>query len=149
MPETTIIALANAMSTLFMAGVIWFVQVVHYPLFALVGTTDFGRYEREHAGRTTWVVAPPMLIEAFTATLLLWLRPAGIGLGMAATGAVLVGVIWASTFALQVPMHAKLSAGFEPEAHRNLVATNWVRTAAWTARAGLAVAMIAAMTGSA
>ena len=34
-----VLLLVHAASTLFMAGVIWFVQVVHYPLMASVGTT--------------------------------------------------------------------------------------------------------------
>jgi hypothetical protein len=36
-----LLLLANAAATFFMVGVIWFVQVVHYPLFARVGTLDF------------------------------------------------------------------------------------------------------------
>jgi len=55
--------LVNAAATLFMVGVIWFVQIVHYPLFALVGEAAFSEYERHHARRTGWVVAIPMLLE--------------------------------------------------------------------------------------
>ncbi|MCG8583206.1 MAG: hypothetical protein MI757_00650, partial [Pirellulales bacterium] len=65
MPE--LILLLQLVSTLTMVGVIWFVQIVHYPLFGLVGTSDFGRYEQVHQNRTTRVVAPLMLIEAVTA----------------------------------------------------------------------------------
>ena len=37
----TLILLGHLAATLFMVGVIWFVQVVHYPLFAKVGATAF------------------------------------------------------------------------------------------------------------
>lgn len=142
MLDPTIIASVNIASTLFLAGVIWFVQVVHYPLFASVGPNQFARYEIEHAGRTSWIVAPPMLIEAVTALLLIWVRPVTLSLGAAFVGLLLVGLIWGSTFTMQVPLHARLSIGFEPTLQRNLVATNWVRTGAWTARAWLALTMI-------
>jgi hypothetical protein len=52
-------------------------------------------------------------------------------------GAALVGVIWLSTALLQVPRHNQLGAGFDAPAHQALVATNWIRTVAWTARAAL------------
>ncbi len=142
MLDPTTIAAANIATTLFLAGVIWFVQVVHYPLFASVGQQQFTRYETEHAARTTWIVAPAMLIEAATAVLLIWIRPAAIGNGTVFIGLALLGLIWGSTFAMQVPLHARLSLGFEPSLHRHLVATNWVRTLAWTFRAWLALAML-------
>jgi hypothetical protein len=44
-----------------------------------------------------------------------------------------------STFAVQVPLHARLAAGFDPQAHRRLVLTNWWRTAAWSLRSLLAL----------
>lgn len=142
MIDPTFIVSANIASTLFLAGVIWFVQVVHYPLFSSVGERQFANYEVQHTGRTTWIVAPPMLIEAATSLLLIWIRPPTLGLGTAFVGLLLVGLIWGSTFTMQVPLHARLSIGFEPTLHRDLLATNWVRTTAWTARAWLALTMI-------
>jgi hypothetical protein len=35
---------------------------------------------------------------------------------------------------LQVPLHQKLSSGFDAAVHRRLVATNWWRTVGWTLR---------------
>ena len=38
MPDADVLLLLlHAAATLFMTGLIWFVQVVHYPLFARVG----------------------------------------------------------------------------------------------------------------
>ena len=50
--------LTHLASTLFMTGVIWFVQCVHYPLFASVGEEGFRNYEERNSALTTWVVAP-------------------------------------------------------------------------------------------
>jgi hypothetical protein len=61
------VLLIHALVTWFMTGLIWFVQVVHYPLMAAVGSPGFAAYEAAHSRRTTWVVAPVMLAEAATA----------------------------------------------------------------------------------
>lgn len=142
MIDPATIALANIASTLFMAGIIWFIQLVHYPLFDSVGQSGFAHYELQHTTRTTWIVAPAMLIEALSSMMLIWVRPTSIGIGTAFAGVLLVGLIWGSTFTMQIPLHVQLSTGFEATAHRTLLATNWVRTVAWTLRAWLALYMI-------
>ena len=118
-----------------MCGVIWFVQLVHYPLFAAVGVNGFAEYEAAHTMRTTWVVMPPMLVELVTAVGLVLSRPAGLGATETVIGLALVLLIWASTFSLQVPAHGALARGFDAAVAARLVSTNWIRTAAWSARA--------------
>jgi hypothetical protein len=44
----------------------------------------------------------------------------------------LVIIIWLSTFVLQVPIHKHLQIGKEDACIKRLVATNWVRTIAWS-----------------
>lgn len=138
----TAILLANAVSTLFMTGLIWFVQIVHYPLFAAVGTDRFTEYSRLHQSLTTLVVGPPMLVEAITAGLLVVARPQAIPAWLAWAGLGLVALIWLSTAFLQVPAHGRLSQGFDPATGSWLVSTNWIRTAAWSARAAVVVLML-------
>jgi hypothetical protein len=46
----------------------------------------------------------------------------------------LVGVVWLSTFLVQVPAHERLALAYEPATQRRLVTSNWIRTASWTAR---------------
>ena len=53
-----------------MVGLIWFVQIVHYPLFSAVGERGYTAYQIQHMNLTGAVVGPPMVIEALTA---LWL----------------------------------------------------------------------------
>lgn len=134
------VLVAHALSTTMMAGLIWFVQIVHYPMFARVGAEGFVRYAIEHQARTTVVVLPLMLVELVTAG---WLAFA-LGSAMAWAGLVLVALVWASTFFVQVPIHAKLGAGFDAVLARRLVLTNWVRTGLWSARAYLSIALLAA-----
>lgn len=129
--------LAQLASTLYLTGLIWFVQVVHYPLFARVSVEHFSAYEIAHSNLTTFVVAPPMLIEAVTVALWLLHRPAQVRAVEAWVGAGLVVVIWLSTWFLQVPKHGILSARFDAQAHQFLVLSNWLRTIAWSLRSGL------------
>lgn len=141
---TAIVLLIHAVSTLMMTGLIWFVQVAHYPLFAMVDRESFRRFESEHVRRTTWVVSPLMLAEALTAvglTVLLRESPRG---EWALAGLVPLVVIWVSTAVLQVPCHRKLEQGPDPGVVRRLVRTNWIRTVAWTVRGGIALGMLAA-----
>ena len=70
--------LTHAAVTLFLVGLIWTIQVVHYPLFAQVGREGFRQYESEHQRLTSWVVGPPMIVEFVACLLLLWWQPAAI-----------------------------------------------------------------------
>jgi len=140
--ETGIIALLHAAATLAMCGVIWFVQVVHYPLFTLVGRGDFAGYERAHTRRTGRVFGPFMVVEGLTALALLVAAPAGPGMVAPAAGFVFLLLIWASTAWLQVPAHRRLEQGFDADWQRRLVRTNWIRTVLWTLRAPLALWML-------
>jgi len=147
MSEITLraVLLSHAAVTLYMTGLIWFVQIVHYPLLGAVGASNFSTYEQRHMALTSWVVIPPMLTEVATAALLLWFRPAGLPGSLLWTGAVLLVLIWLSTFLLQVPCHEELALAFDPQVHRRLVATNWIRTFAWTVRGFLALGMVWAL----
>lgn len=126
--------LANLASTWFMIGLIWFVQIVHYPLMSEVGRDEFTAYETKHSAWTTWVVLPAMLLELGSAIALLVARPESMSSPLAWTGLVLVVVVWLSTGLLQVPQHHRLLIAFDARAHAMLVATNWLRTAAWSLR---------------
>lgn len=133
----------NLASTFFMAGLIWFVQVVHYPLMSAIGTTKFAGYHALHTRWTGLVVVPPMLLEAATTIYLVWPSCPGVDRLTAFTGLVLVALIWISTFALQVPCHERLADGFDAQVHRRLVRSNWLRTVSWSARAALVLTMVA------
>ena len=140
MAELTL--LTNAAATLFMVGLIWFVQIVHYPLMSRVGRDSFPPYSKSHSRLTSFTVGPPMLAEAATTILLLVLRPAAIPLVAAVAGVLLLAAIWLSTALLQAPKHTALGNAFDRRQHRALVSTNWLRTAAWTARGALVVWML-------
>ncbi|MFM1848787.1 MAG: hypothetical protein RL417_2261 [Pseudomonadota bacterium] len=134
----TSLLLIHAAATLIMVGVIWVIQLVHYPLFALVGRENFTAYERSHTLRIGVIVIPTMMVEAITAAGLV------IFVGGAAplSGALLLVIIWGSTWGLQVPCHERLAVQFDEGAWRRLVRTNWIRTVGWTGRGAIALALL-------
>ena len=136
------ILIANFVSTLFMVGLIWMVQVVHYPLFDDIGKESYASYQQRHQSNITLIVGPVMLIELVTAILLVWYSIDDISKPMVYTGVGLVAVIWLSTAFIQVPCHEKLVKGFDPTAYKWLVNSNWIRTIAWTARGVLVTWML-------
>jgi hypothetical protein len=138
----SILLVAHLFATAGMVGLIWFVQIVHYPLFASIDVDGFIAYEESHRFRTGFVVGPLMGIEALTALWILVDPPAGVGRVLALVGVGLLGVIHASTVWLQVPAHMALSEAHDPALIARLVRTNWVRTLGWSARGVIAAAMI-------
>lgn len=131
--------------TLMLLGLILTIQLVHYPLFARVGTSSWPAYEREHQNRITYLVSPLMLAELLSAAWLA-LRPPALLLGWSLwLGLALVLLIWLSTALLQSPLHGRLSAAFDARLHRQLVFGNWFRTLAWLLRGGLCLWWLALM----
>jgi hypothetical protein len=136
------ILLANLVSTAFMFGLIWVIQVVHYPLFAKVGPERWIDYHHEHVARIGRLVGPAIGLEAISSLGLLFVRPAGTSLALAIIGVALVAVLAAVTFFVQVPQHARLAQGFDAELIRRLVRGNAVRAILWTLHFGVALAMV-------
>jgi len=132
-------------TTMFMVGLIWLIQIVHYPLFAHVGDNTFLDYHKRHTQWITTIVAPLMLLELATG-LLLWLmaplQPFWILNTMG------IAVIWGSTAFWQVRLHKQLSL-VDGTARlaliRQLVASNWLRTIFWSFRCLLLVGLLLEM----
>lgn len=127
-----LLLLLNLASTLYMTGVIYFVQIVHYPLLNQVGKEHFQHYEASHVQRTGLVVMLPMVLELATSFALVFTTVLPRYQTLSAFALVLA--LWLSTALLQVPCHRTLSHGFDEQAYRRLVASNWLRTILWTLR---------------
>lgn len=132
----------HAFSTLAMMGLVWFVQVVHYPLMSRVGSESFAAFEAAHLKRTRVVVGPLMVGEALAAVVLLAARPEQVPLWMTIAGAVLLGGVWLLTFLVLVPKHERLVLGWDARTHARLVQWNLPRALMWTVRGVLAVLML-------
>ncbi|MGB3618443.1 MAG: hypothetical protein WBA12_10000 [Catalinimonas sp.] len=136
MPFDKFLLLSNWLATAFMTGVIWYVQVVHYPIFHRV-RADFVPFHTAHTSTTGRVVMVPMLIELALAAWLVLRPPAWLPAASVWVGLGLVLLVWAITFFVSVPLHERLAHGYDAAAVRRLVGTNWLRTVLWTLRLGL------------
>lgn len=136
------IFLVHAGATLFLVGLIWTVQIVHYPLFANVGADGYAAYQTRHMSRITYVVAPVMLAELATAIYFAFAGYASVNQNFFRAGLALVLLVWLSTVFVQSPIHGRLANSFEADLVRRLVLTNWIRTALWTLRGALILWMI-------
>jgi hypothetical protein len=122
--------IVESAATWLMTGVVWYVQLVHYPSFRAVERERFVEFHRHHTAATTLIVGPAMVVEAACAVYRAW---AGGGWrGWA--GLALVAILWAGTFFVMVPLHNRLGRGFDETAAARLIRWNWLRTAAWTLR---------------
>lgn len=121
--------------TLYMTGVIWLVQLIHYPLFKLVGEDTFKDYHKGHIQKTSLAIAAPMVLEFFSAMYLLFRYNQYRNNTSFLVATALLGLIWAVTFLISVPKHNILSTGQNDLVISILVKTNWIRTIAWTIRA--------------
>ena len=124
--------LVDIAAALYMVGVIWTVQLVHYPLFLRVGAAGWAAYHEAHTRQMTVVVLPAMVAELAASGLLALARPPWLSPGLLWLGFGLAVGTWAVTFFVSVPLHNTLGRGFDADAVYRLVATNWFRTAFWT-----------------
>ncbi len=113
-----------------MAGLIWVIQVLHYPAFADIGEDRFTDFHAKHSSRITFIVLPVMLIELVTALMLVYNHPSYFFIVNLLT---IIG-LWAATATLSVPIHSMLSEKQDVEKINRLVGTNWIRTFLWSFR---------------
>ncbi len=110
-------------------GLIWTIQLVHYPSFRFVDEHSFIKFEQFHRKSISIVVMPLMLAELSLVTVLLF--SSGFE-GRFLSYFVIVVLIWLSTFFLSVPCHERLSRGKDIATIDRLVLTNWPRTLLWS-----------------
>ena len=125
-----------------MVGFIWLIQIVHYPLFNLVGKDEFQIYHNGHSVLITPLMGTVMIIELISSILLVVFPQKNVSITVPIIGVILVFIIWASTAFLQIPHHNALSKAYDLEAHNLLVQTNWIRTFAWSMRGILLLYML-------
>lgn len=124
--------LIHTFSTFFMTGLIWTIQLIHYPSFKFYHPENFQEFHSFHSRRITFIVLPVMLAELISGFFLLELSQIKFNLFNASYLGLII--IWLSTFFIQVPLHQKLSHEFDKNVIVKLVRSNWIRTFLWTLR---------------
>ncbi len=125
------IQLFEIIITSILIGLIWTIQVVHYPSFLYVGTNDYNAFHTFHMGAISLIAAPLMIFEVLFAFLSLKLK---IYKGPKTTFSVflILILIWLTTFFVTVPIHNQLLVTKNEQLIHKLVLMNWIRTFLWT-----------------
>ena len=119
---------------LMLTGLIWLVQLVHYPSFTYISDSEFTRFEKFHSFWISWIVIPLMTAELASALFLTMLFGFVSFWGLNLLGVIL---IWISTAIFSAPCHIQLDKSKDIKIIQKLVFTNWPRTILWTLRSGL------------
>lgn len=129
-----IIFILHAGATFFMAGVIWFTQIIHYRLFQLIDAHTIPDYMRRDIPWTAKVAAPGMIVEAATGLLLLLNPLPGMDTRLLAVGFFLIAALWLSRAFVQVPCFLRLTQGYRPRTLKYLLHSNWFCVWLWSLR---------------
>lgn len=119
-------------STVFMTGLIWVIQLVHYPIFLFAEKKQFSHLHAFHSKRITYIVAPLMLLELCCAIMLL--KSVKIVFILRVLNLLSVVMIWFVTAFLNIPRHNKLAIKYSAVEIQKLVRSNWPRTFLWSLR---------------
>ena len=122
----------HLIATSVMVGVIWIIQLVHYPSFHFIELNQYTTFQRFHMSRISYVVIPAMLTELFTLILIIISMDQVDHIILAS--ALLLIVIWLMTAVFFSGVHQKLTLGYDQVVVEKLVKINWGRTLLWTLR---------------
>ena len=115
-------------------ALIWYVQLVSYPLFHYVGEHQWPAYHMQHTRRITWIMGPLMLLQLAVATLLafsqIW------------WDLILVSLVFILTFFWAVPLHNRLASQWDKKNIENLIRSNLFRALIWTLLWGINIERI-------
>ena len=141
-----VLLVVHAAAVWFLTGLIATVQGLVYPGLAAVGPAldraEWVEHHADHLRGITRVVAPPWAVQGLTCAILLVARPPGVPFALAAVAGLCGATTVAVTVLVSVPCHRRLADGFDAMVARRLVVTNRWRTAAWSAGAVVAAAML-------
>lgn len=141
--------LVSLFFTLYNSGVIWVLQLNHYPLYAKVGQREFRDYLTAHNGLILLPIVLPSIAAFISSLLLLWQRPVEIPSWSVWLVNSLNAATLLSTIFVQGKAHNALALdGYSEILIRRVITTNWLRTAAWTINGLLLLWMTAMVIGA-
>ncbi len=119
-------------STWFMTGLIWLIQVVHYPLMRYALGPNFNEFHLEHSRRITWVVLPMMSLELMTGAILFFNFQSYLGFWRCGLPLFFSTMTFFGTALFFIPLHDQLQRGPSQNRITRLVRANRLRTLIWT-----------------
>ena len=126
------VLLGHLIFTSIMTGVIWVIQIVHYPSFHFIEKELYTAFQKFHMNKISIIVIPIMLAELITG-IMLFLDKSSKSPFLIISIIILV-LIWLITGVFFTKAHNELIAGYQELVVNQLVAMNWIRTLLWTLR---------------
>ena len=128
--EIEILSEVHFLSTSLMVGIIWVIQLLHYPAFNFIKESDYVEFQHFHMQRISFIVVPVMILELFSAFMLVYyLRSNLLTICL-----IILLFIWLITFVFFTKLHQSLLDGYDKKIVDKLVKINWSRTVLWSLR---------------
>lgn len=111
-------------------GLIWTIQIVHYPTFLKIENKEFKSFCIFHTKKISLIVIPLMFLELISGVVLL----SSYTNNVFVFNFIGITIIWISTLFISMPLHRKLSVERNELVIKKLIKTNWIRTLTWSSR---------------
>ena len=126
-----ILVVIHFLSTSLMVGVIWIIQLLHYPAFHFIDKANYSAFQDFHMNRVSYIVVPIMITELASGALVVLILPKFFLFNISM---VILAIIWIITFLFFTKLHQSLTFGYNEASVNKLVRLNWFRTVLWTVR---------------
>ena len=134
------VLLGHLIFTSIMTGVIWVIQIVHYPSFHFIEKELYTAFQKFHMNKISIIVIPIMLAELITG-MMLFLDKSSKSPFLIISFVILV-LIWLITGVFFSKAHNELMTGYQELVVNQLVVMNWIRTLLWTLRLLLLIGFV-------
>ena len=121
----------HIISTSIMVGVIWVIQLVHYPSFKYVNESDYINFQKYHMSNISYIVFPVMFTELITALIILFFGEKSLFFVLSL---ICLFLIWVFTGVLFTKYHSILKEGKDLMIIEKMIKANWIRALLWTMR---------------
>ena len=112
----------------YLVSLLFMTQFITYPTFLHIDKDKFSEYHRKYVNNISFIVAPVMLIELLTLSLIAYFSSEFLII----KSLILLIVIWLTTFFIMIPSHNRISKSFNKKEIISLINYNWVRTILWS-----------------
>lgn len=112
----------------YLVSLVFMTQFITYPTFLHIDKDKFSEYHRKYVNNISFIVAPVMLIELLTLSLIAYFSSEFLII----KSLILLLLIWLTTFFIMIPSHNRISKSFNKKEIISLINYNWVRTILWS-----------------
>lgn len=124
----------HLVSTSIMVGVIWIIQLVHYPTFLFIDKQKYMKFQEFHMSRVSYIVMPTMIAELFSGIYILFYNNVLMVNTFFLLASFSLLLNWVITALVFVKIHNGLLIKYEKNIILLLVKLNWLRTILWSLR---------------